>query len=70
MLLLWANSFAKACSMEANPFETMIILCFSLGPLFDSLNEDMRENTEKRTNRIDEILPISTTEISGKKSTI
>lgn len=64
MLLLWANSFAKACSLQANPFETIIILKAALGPLFDNLNQDMRMSTERRTTKTgkDEVLPLSSTD--------
>ena len=38
LILLWANSFAKACSTEANPFETFCVLAIALTPLFDTIN--------------------------------
>jgi len=34
--------------MEANPFETFVLLTIAFSPLFDKLNEGMKENTENR----------------------
>ena len=45
ILLLWANSFVKACSVESNPIETLIVLSVSLWSLFDSMDGEMKENT-------------------------
>ena len=38
ILLLWANSFVKACSVEANPIECLFVLGISLWPLLNSLD--------------------------------
>lgn len=51
LLLLWAASLAKACSMEANPFETFLVLGVALSPLFEMLDEGMKTNTERRAKR-------------------
>lgn len=48
LLLLWANSFAKACSVEANPLEMMVVLSMALWSVFDSLDGGMKENTKLR----------------------
>jgi len=46
--LLWANSFAKACSIEANPFETFILLTVAFSPVFNLLDNGMKDNTKER----------------------
>lgn len=38
----------KACSMEANPFETMFVLAVAFNPVMDQWNESMKSNTDKR----------------------
>jgi hypothetical protein len=48
LILLWASSFMKACSMEANPFETMFVLAVAFNPGFDLWNESMKVNTVER----------------------
>lgn len=48
LLILWANSLIKACSVEANPVETLLVLCVASGPIFDLIDNHMRVNTKKR----------------------
>ena len=48
ILLLWANSFVKACSVESNPIETLLVLSVALWSLFDSMDGEMKENTKMR----------------------
>jgi hypothetical protein len=48
LLILWANSLIKACSVEANPVETLLVLCIASGPIFDLIDNGMRVNTKKR----------------------
>ena len=72
--ILWATSFLQACSMEANPFETMAIVAFASWPLFDNLNCIMKVNTEKRAKEVqfvvnEEVLPISTREKTQIRAT-
>ena len=45
ILLLWTNSFVKACSVEANPVETLIVISISLWSSFDTIDGEMKENT-------------------------
>jgi hypothetical protein len=78
LALLWASSFLKACSMEANPFETMAVVAFAFWPVFDHLDCTMQTNTEQRAKAIklvakDEVLPISTrekTQVQGGPSVV
>jgi len=49
IMLLWVNSFVKACSVEANPIETLLMLGVSLWSLFDFLDGEMKENTKVRS---------------------
>jgi hypothetical protein len=46
----------KACSMDANPFETMFILALAFNPVFDLWNESMKTNTDERVLRDDKIM--------------
>lgn len=48
MLCLWANSVIKACSVEANPFETFLLLWIAATPLFDYFDKAMRETAQQR----------------------
>ena len=41
LLIVYLNSAIKACSVEANPFETLIILSISISPLFDHFDKEM-----------------------------
>ena len=68
ILLLWANSFVKACSVEANPIETIVVMSISLWSLFDSMDGEMQENTKVRAQEIVSSfeLPISS-EVKGQK---
>jgi hypothetical protein len=52
ILLLWINSFAKACSIEANPVETLAVLSVALWSLFDSMDGEMKENTKVRVQEV------------------
>lgn len=52
--------------MEANPFETMILLAVAFNPLFDQWNQSMEVNTDKRIEtdkkvleEMGDVLPIS-----------
>lgn len=51
MLLLWANSFIKACSMEANPFECFVLLAIAMWPVFDVLDKNMLTETQDNNER-------------------
>jgi len=78
--LLWANSFAKACSMEANPFECFCMLTVAFSPVFDCLDLQFAQDTNTRVTNDhnkhviemksmlskDEILPMSIA--TGNKS--
>jgi hypothetical protein len=48
LLLLWATSLMKACSLEANPFETMLLLAVAFSPVFDLWHGSMEANTVKK----------------------
>jgi len=41
MILIWVNSLYKAASVEANPVQTFLVLCFSLWPVLDLLDEQL-----------------------------
>jgi len=70
LLLLWANSFVKACSVESNPIETLLVLSVALWSLFDSMDDEMKENTKMRAQEIVSSfeLPVSrASEFKGQK---
>ena len=46
LLLTWACSFIKACSLEANPFECYLLLAFAFWPVFDRLDAQFKQNTK------------------------
>jgi len=67
LLLLWATSLMKACSLEANPFETMLLLAVAFNPVFDLWHGSMEGSTVKRIevskeielDEIGDVLPLS-----------
>ena len=41
LLIVYLNSAIKACSVDASPLETLIVLSISISPLFDHFDEEM-----------------------------
>ena len=51
LLLTWAGSFIKACSLEANPFECLMLLAFAFWPVFDRLDMQFAQNTKEYSEK-------------------
>ena len=51
LLLIWFNSLAKACSMEANPFECFVVLTIAFWPVFDYFDAKMVSDAERGNQR-------------------
>lgn len=59
--------------MEANPFESMIILIVALGPLFDHLNNEMKENTENiqtKSKWDEDVLPMTDMSVENRNKSV
>lgn len=73
ILLLWANSFVKACSVESDPIETLLVLSVAMWSLLNSMDGEMKENTKMRAQEVVSSfeLPLSRTpDFKGQKLNI
>lgn len=58
--MIWVNCAIKACSVDANPFETFIVLWIAITPVFNSFDSTMKENSTKFEESLEsDELPIS-----------
>ena len=48
LLCVWLNCAIKACSVEANPFETCIVLWIAISPVFQLYDNSLKESAEQR----------------------
>jgi hypothetical protein len=48
LLCVWLNCAIKACSVEANPFETCIVLWIAIEPVFNHYDSALKASAEKR----------------------
>ena len=48
LLCVWLNCAIKTCSVEANPFETCIVLWIAIAPLFSHYDSALKASAEER----------------------
>ena len=44
LIVIWLNCAIKACSVDANPAETFVILWIDVSPVFNHFDTSMKEN--------------------------
>ena len=50
LVLVWLNSFLKACSVQVDPMQLFVILWITMGPLFNHMDGTIKENTVRKAN--------------------
>jgi hypothetical protein len=48
LLCVWLNCAIKACSIEANPFETCIVLWIAISPVLSHYDQALKASAEER----------------------
>ena len=43
LIVIWLNCAVKACSVDANPAETFVVLWIAVSPVFDHFDTSMKE---------------------------